>query len=37
MSVRFGVVVFPGSCDERDAHDAIERIDGAERDVPLAR
>jgi phosphoribosylformylglycinamidine synthase len=29
MSVSFGVVVFPGSCDERDAHDAIERIDGA--------
>jgi phosphoribosylformylglycinamidine synthase subunit PurQ / glutaminase len=29
MSVSFGVIVFPGSCDERDAHDAIERIDGA--------
>jgi phosphoribosylformylglycinamidine synthase len=29
MSVRFGVIVFPGSCDERDAHDAIERIEGA--------
>jgi phosphoribosylformylglycinamidine synthase I len=29
MSVTFGVVVFPGSCDERDAHDAIERIEGA--------
>jgi phosphoribosylformylglycinamidine synthase len=29
MSTTFGVVVFPGSCDERDAHDAIERIEGA--------
>jgi phosphoribosylformylglycinamidine synthase len=29
MSVNFGVIVFPGSCDERDAHDAIERIEGA--------
>jgi phosphoribosylformylglycinamidine synthase len=29
MSTRFGVVVFPGSCDERDAYEAIERIDGA--------
>jgi phosphoribosylformylglycinamidine synthase I len=29
MSVSFGVIVFPGSCDERDAHDAIERIEGA--------
>ena len=29
MSVEFGVIVFPGSCDERDAHDAIERIEGA--------
>jgi phosphoribosylformylglycinamidine synthase len=28
-NVDFGVVVFPGSCDERDAHDAIERIEGA--------
>jgi phosphoribosylformylglycinamidine synthase I len=27
--VKFGVVVFPGSCDERDAHDAIERVEGA--------
>jgi phosphoribosylformylglycinamidine synthase I len=29
MSVEFGVVAFPGSCDERDAFNAIERIDGA--------
>jgi phosphoribosylformylglycinamidine synthase len=29
MSARFGVIVFPGSCDERDAHDAIERLEGA--------
>jgi len=29
MSVKFGVIVFPGSCDERDAHDAIERLEGA--------
>ena len=29
MSVSFGVIVFPGSCDERDAHDAIEQIEGA--------
>jgi phosphoribosylformylglycinamidine synthase len=29
MSAKFGVVVFPGSCDERDAHEAIERVDGA--------
>jgi phosphoribosylformylglycinamidine synthase subunit PurQ / glutaminase len=29
MSTTFGVVVFPGSCDERDAYEAIERIDGA--------
>jgi phosphoribosylformylglycinamidine synthase subunit PurQ / glutaminase len=29
MSVNFGVIVFPGSCDERDAHDAIERLEGA--------
>jgi phosphoribosylformylglycinamidine synthase subunit PurQ / glutaminase len=29
MSVSFGVIVFPGSCDERDAHDAIEGIEGA--------
>jgi phosphoribosylformylglycinamidine synthase I len=28
-SARFGVVVFPGSCDERDAFGAVERI-GAE-------
>jgi phosphoribosylformylglycinamidine synthase subunit PurQ / glutaminase len=27
--VEFGVVVFPGSCDERDAHNAIGRIEGA--------
>jgi phosphoribosylformylglycinamidine synthase subunit PurQ / glutaminase len=27
---RFGVVVFPGSCDERDAHGAIDRIEGAQ-------
>src|SRR2546422_7059918 len=30
MATRFGVVVFPGSCDERDAHDAVEGIAGAE-------
>jgi phosphoribosylformylglycinamidine synthase len=29
MSVEFGVVVFPGSCDERDAFNAIESIDDA--------
>jgi phosphoribosylformylglycinamidine synthase subunit PurQ / glutaminase len=29
MSTKFGVVVFPGSCDERDAYEAIERTDGA--------
>jgi phosphoribosylformylglycinamidine synthase subunit PurQ / glutaminase len=29
MSTTFGVVVFPGSCDERDAYEAIERVDGA--------
>jgi phosphoribosylformylglycinamidine synthase len=29
MSVEFGVIVFPGSCDERDAHEAIERIEEA--------
>jgi phosphoribosylformylglycinamidine synthase subunit PurQ / glutaminase len=29
MSVNFGVIVFPGSCDERDAHDAIARLEGA--------
>jgi phosphoribosylformylglycinamidine synthase len=29
MSVDFGVIVFPGSCDERDAHDAIARLEGA--------
>jgi len=29
MSTTFGVVVFPGSCDERDAYEAIERTDGA--------
>jgi phosphoribosylformylglycinamidine synthase subunit PurQ / glutaminase len=29
MSVTFGVIVFPGSCDERDAHDAIARLEGA--------
>jgi phosphoribosylformylglycinamidine synthase I len=29
MSVRFGIVVFPGSCDERDAYEAVERIEGA--------
>jgi phosphoribosylformylglycinamidine synthase subunit PurQ / glutaminase len=29
MSVKFGVIVFPGSCDERDAHAAIERLEGA--------
>jgi len=31
--VRFGVVVFPGSCDERDAHDAIERVEGARAEL----
>jgi phosphoribosylformylglycinamidine synthase subunit PurQ / glutaminase len=30
MSTRFGVVVFPGSCDERDAYQAIKRVEGAE-------
>jgi phosphoribosylformylglycinamidine synthase I len=30
MSTRFGVVVFPGSCDEHDAREAIERIEGAQ-------
>jgi phosphoribosylformylglycinamidine synthase subunit PurQ / glutaminase len=30
MAARFGVVVFPGSCDEGDAHAAAERIGGAE-------
>jgi phosphoribosylformylglycinamidine synthase subunit PurQ / glutaminase len=29
-ATRFGVVVFPGSCDERDAHDAVEAVGGAE-------
>ena len=33
MSVRFGVVVFPGSCDEHDAHDAVERVDGASAEL----
>jgi phosphoribosylformylglycinamidine synthase subunit PurQ / glutaminase len=28
--MRIGVVVFPGSCDERDAYGAIERVEGAE-------
>jgi phosphoribosylformylglycinamidine synthase I len=27
---KFGVIVFPGSCDERDAYHAIELIEGAE-------
>jgi phosphoribosylformylglycinamidine synthase I len=30
MATRFGVVVFPGSCDERDACDAIEGVGGAQ-------
>lgn len=30
MATRFGVVVFPGSCDDRDARDAIEGIAAAE-------
>ena len=30
MSVTFGVVVFPGSCDERDAYGAAERVPGAD-------
>jgi phosphoribosylformylglycinamidine synthase I len=29
MSTTFGVVVFPGSCDERDAYGAAERVEGA--------
>jgi phosphoribosylformylglycinamidine synthase I len=29
-SARVGVVVFPGSCDEADAHQAIERVEGLE-------
>ena len=30
MSVRVGVVVFPGSCDEHDAHLALAGVDGVE-------
>jgi phosphoribosylformylglycinamidine synthase I len=30
MTDRVGVVVFPGSCDEADAHQAIERAEGLE-------
>ena len=30
MSVSVGVVVFPGSCDERDAHHALAGVEGVE-------
>src|SRR5438445_8897595 len=30
MKTRFGVIIFPGSCDERDAERAIEMVEGAE-------